>query len=113
MDIPSLYVTLTERLLGLLAISHELGHLGGGLLIYLVVLAFTGMRRAPMLPMAAVFIAEGLNETIQANHYGSWRINDTLADIAWTVALPLMLFALGTLGRWRLMLARRPAIFPA
>jgi hypothetical protein len=101
MDFPSLYVTTTEATLRSLSLSHELAHLGAGLLLYFGVLGFMGSRRALVLPLAVVMLVEGLNEAVQAAHYGSWRVNDTFADIVWTVLLPLMLFAHAAFGRWR------------
>ena len=113
MDIPALYVAATEYLLATLSLSHELGHLGGGLFLYFAVLGAVGVRRAGVLPLAAVLVAEGLNETIQALHYGSWRTADTLADIGWTVTLPFLLFAYGALMRPRAIVAPVPARTPA
>jgi sugar phosphate permease len=92
MNLPALYVASTEQLLGFLAISHQMGHLGAGLIIYAVMMALVGARQLSALPLVAVVIAELFNETVQAAFYGSWRTADTIGDIIWTVGLPLLLF---------------------
>ena len=92
MDLPATYVATTESLLATLSISHQLGHLNAGLIIYLGVQYALGTRRMSILPLLAVFAAEFGNEAIQAAYYGSWRTADTIADIGWTVFWPCMLF---------------------
>lgn len=93
MDLPAAYVATTQRLLDTLSMSHQLGHLNAGLIIYLGVQYVLGSGRATVLPLLAVFLAEFGNEAIQAAYYGSWRAADTIADIAWTVFWPCMIFA--------------------
>jgi hypothetical protein len=105
MDLPAAYVHTTESLLALLSISHQLGHLNGGLIVYFGVQYLTGPRRAPILPLLAVFLAEFVNESLQAAYYGSWRPADTLADIGWTVFWPCILYV-----HARLRLPRKPAM---
>jgi hypothetical protein len=104
MDLPAAYVATTESLLAMLRLSHQLGHLNGGLILYLGSQYLLGGRRASFFPLAIVFIAEASNECIQAAFYHSWRLPDTLADIAWTVFWPCMIFA-----HARLRSQRRPA----
>jgi hypothetical protein len=93
MDLPATYVATTESLLATLSMSHQLGHLNAGLIIYLGVQYLLDARRGDILPVLAVFLAEFGNEAIQATYYGSWRTEDTIADIGWTVFWPCMLFA--------------------
>jgi len=93
MDLPATYVATVENLLALLSISRELGHLGGGLMIYFGILAFMAPRRAGWLPLLAVILAELFNESMQAAFYGDLRMADTLGDIGWTVTLPCLIFA--------------------
>lgn len=92
MDLPALYVASTESLLSALAISHQLGHLAGGLILYAGALALIGTRRPSVLPLLLVMAAEIFNEAVQARFYGSWRMADTLGDALWTIMLPLLLF---------------------
>jgi hypothetical protein len=93
MDLPAAYVATTESLLATLSMSHQLGHLNAGLIIYLAVQYLLGARWGHILPLLAVFLAEFSNEALQAAYYGSWRTADTIADIGWTVFWPCMLFA--------------------
>lgn len=93
MDLPAAYVATTESLLAMLRLSHQLGHLNGGLILYLGAQYLLGARRDSLFPLTIVFVAEAFNECIQAAFYHSWRVPDTLADIAWTVFWPCMIFA--------------------
>ena len=94
MDLPAAYVHTTESLLAALSLSHQLGHLNAGLIIYLGAQYLLRARRGvQLLPLLAVFLAEFGNEAIQAAYYGSWRAADTMADIGWTVFWPCMLYA--------------------
>ncbi|MCW2394368.1 MULTISPECIES: hypothetical protein [unclassified Sphingobium] len=94
MDIPAAYVALVEGSLRFLAISHERGHLIGGLLLYAMVAAWPLTRRHPALPFAVVALAELINESLQAAYYRSLRLDDTLSDLVWTLAVPALLLAL-------------------
>ncbi|MCW2369327.1 hypothetical protein [Sphingobium sp. B11D3D] len=94
MDIPAAYVALTEGSLRFLAISHERAHLIGGLLLYALVAAWPLTRRHPALPFAVVALAELINESLQAAYYRSLRLDDTLADLVWTLAVSALLLAL-------------------
>ncbi len=99
MDLPAVYVATTESLLAMLSISHQLGHLNCGLILYVGSQYLLGARRGAILPLMIVFLAEAFNECVQASYYHSWRTADTLADIAWTVFWPCMLFAHARLRR--------------
>ena len=107
MDLPAVYVALTEGFLHIVPISHPMAHLNGGLIIYLGMQFLMGTRRAALLPLLAVFFAEGLNECLEAAYYGSWRIDDTLGDIAWTVFWPCMLYVHSRYRRYRWAMAAR------
>ena len=96
MDLPAVYVALTEESLRLLSISHEMAHLWGGLLLYRLFASLPQARRLPALPFLAVALAELTNETLQAAYYKSLRLDDTIADIGWTLSLPALLL-IGTL----------------
>jgi hypothetical protein len=95
MDLPAAYVATTESLLATLTISHQLGHLGGGVILYFGAQYLVGSRRAPLLPLLTVALAELFNEAMQARYYGSWRTADTLADIGWTLFWPCIFFVYG------------------
>ena len=107
MDLPATYVALTEGLLRIIPISHPMAHLNGGLIIYLGMQYLMGERRAALVPLLAVAFAEGLNESIEAAYYGSWRIDDTLGDIGWTLFWPCMLYAHARYRRHRWAMAER------
>ena len=90
MNLPVFYVSVTEGVLQALSISHEAAHFWGGLLLYGMAFCSPFARRAPTIPFLIVLTAELINECLQAVHYGSWRIDDTLADIGWTLLLPVV-----------------------
>ena len=92
MDLPTLYVKTTEHLLHAAGLSHEMAHGAGGLLLYLAALALPVARRWSILPLLGVAFAELLNETLQASFHGSWRLPDTMADVAWTLCVPTLLW---------------------
>ena len=101
MDLPGLYVSLTERVVSLLGGSHSLAHLNAGLLIYVSVQVAARDRRASLIALQAVAGAEFLNEAIEAIHFGSPRWADTLGDVAVTLAWPAILYAVARYRRQR------------
>ncbi len=107
MDLPAAYVALTEGLLRIVPLSHPMAHLNGGLVIYLGMQLLMGTRRAALAPLLAVCFAEGLNECLEAAYYGSWRIDDTLGDVALTLFWPCMLYAHSRYRRYRWAIAER------
>jgi hypothetical protein len=96
MELPAIYVALTETLLRTLSLSHEMAHLWGGVILYSIAFSVPLARRFVALPLVVVCVAEAVNERLQAAYYGSWRINDTVADLGWTLTIPAILYA-GTL----------------
>lgn len=103
MDLAATYVATHEWLLAVTGMTHAMAHVHAGLAIYLIVQAVLRTRRASIVALHAVFGLELVNEIIQWAHYGSWRLPDTLADIALTVFWPTALYLLGTWrrARWR------------
>jgi hypothetical protein len=58
-------------------------------------------RRASGIALQAVIGAELVNEIIQRAVHGSWRWEDTLADVALTIFWPSMLYLMGGWRRQR------------
>lgn len=101
MELADDYVSLCDALLNLSGMSHPLAHLNGGLAIYIGVQFALRTRRASGIALQAVFGAEIVNEILQRAHYGSWRVPDTMGDIATTVFWPTLLYAMAKYRRSR------------
>lgn len=112
MDLFALYVDLTEAIVRGLGMTHPMVHLQAGLLIYVSVQFLLRTRRASGIALQAVIGAELVNEIMERAFYGSWRWDDTLADIAVTVFWPAMLYLLSTVrrARWTTQERKRSAL---
>lgn len=111
MELASFYVSSVNEALVWAKLSHEMGHLHGGLAIYVVMQTLLRTRRASGIALQAVFGCEIVNEILQRMVYGDWRWADTLGDVALTIFWPTMLYALGKYrrARWNQVAARKMA----
>jgi hypothetical protein len=113
------YVETTTDLLTRTGMTHEMGHLHAGLLIYVGMQMLLRTRRASSIALQAVIGAEIVNEILQRAYYGSWRWPDTLGDVALTVFWPTILYAAARYrrARWAIQARRaaseRSALAPA
>lgn len=101
MDPFSLYVSSCENLLRWAGMTHPMAHVHAGLAIYLSVQFLLRTRRASGIALQAVIGAELVNEIVERAYYGSWRWEDTSADIALTLFWPTALYLLATWRRQR------------
>ena len=81
--------------------SPTLLHIHGGLAIYLLFQLALGTRRGSWLALMLLGQIELLNEILDRFHYGSWRLHDTLGDIAATMTWPVLLVLASTYRRRR------------
>lgn len=109
MDFPHDYIAAMESLTRLSGVTHATMHVHIGLAIYLAVQFLLRDRRASYIALLAVLLLELLNEGIERLYYGTWRWEDTLADIALSVFWPAAITALGRYRRhrWRVYQLRR------
>lgn len=91
MDFALSYHEFTEALVTALGASRGEMHMHAGLLIYVTSQIILGTRRASMAALGTVLFVECLHETMQAMFYGSWRITDTISDMALTLMWPMIL----------------------
>lgn len=101
MDIFSLYTSTMESLLRWADMTHSMAHVHAGLAIYLTVQFLLRTRRASGIALQAVIGVELVNEIVQRAVYGSWRWEDTSADIALTIFWPSALYLLSVYRRQR------------
>lgn len=109
MDLPHDYIAAMESLTRLCGATHATMHVHIGLAIYLAVQFLLRDRRASYIALLAVLLLELLNEGIERLYYGTWRWDDTLADIVLSVFWPAAITALGRYRRhrWRVYQLRR------
>jgi hypothetical protein len=91
MDLLHAYHVFAETMSGLEIGTDKLIHMNAGLLIWAVAAIGTGRSFRSPLPLLAVALAEAANETADRLTMGSWRIDDTMADVAATLAWPVLL----------------------
>lgn len=101
MDLPQDYIAAMDSLTRLCGTTHAMMHVHIGLAIYLGVQFLLRDRRASYFALMTVLFLELLNEAIERLHYGSWRWEDTLSDIALSTFWPAAITALGRYRRHR------------
>ena len=100
MDLISNYHDLTEWVKAFTGMPAELLHVHAGMALYTVSQFFLGSRRASWVALSIVFKVELMNEVMNYLFYGSWRWNDTVADIGITLLWPSICLAVGKYRRW-------------
>jgi hypothetical protein len=101
MDIIAAYNDLTEAIVLATGMSRPLLHVHVGMAIYVLVRLAIRERRASLYALGIVLALELANETMNALYYGSWRIEDTTADIFATLFWPSADYLVGTFRRAR------------
>lgn len=101
MDIAALYVAQANAIVEMLGISHATMHVHAGMALYIGAKFLLRTRRASAYALLTVIHAELLNELMDFIHYGSLRLNDTLADIALTLLWPVLDYAVTRYRRKR------------
>jgi len=85
-------------------------HIHAGLAVLVAARLVTGRSLGSFIPFAAVVLVEGANEAMDRLIWGSWRWPETRADLAYTLAWPLMLSLVALIRPTR---RQRRAAFPA
>lgn len=112
----ALYVAQANALVEMLGTSHATMHVHAGMALYLGAKFVLRTRRASAYALLTVIHAELFNELMDFLHYGSLRLDDTLADIALTLLWPVLDYGVTRYRRkrWKGESAlRRPAPFDA
>ncbi|BBD99736.1 hypothetical protein SAMIE_1032370 [Sphingobium amiense] len=112
MDLAAFYVAQANGLVEMLGISHATMHVHAGMALYVGAKFMLRTRRASAYALLTVIHAELANELLDFLHYGSLRLEDTLADIALTLLWPVLDYGVTRYRRkrWRGESAlRRPA----
>jgi hypothetical protein len=74
-------------------------HIGMAIFVSVIII-FRRTLTSPW-PLIVVSIAELANEYLDRLAYGSWRVPDTLRDVAFTLSWPLLFFLLAKIGAIR------------
>jgi hypothetical protein len=105
-DLIVAYKDLTNAIETATAFSRPMLHVHAGMAIYLMRQLFIGERRGSVVALSMVLLAELGNEVMNRLYWGSWRWDDTLADIVTRLFWPVLCLAVSWFGRWRWQLAR-------
>lgn len=81
--------------------SDTSAHVHAGLVIYVIVQFALRTRRASVVALQLVCAAELANECVNRLQYGSWRLDDTVVDVAATIFWPLILYSMSRYRRHR------------
>jgi hypothetical protein len=92
MDLPALYAQIIKAIGDGTGVADTLLHVHAGMAILILTRVVTRRSLATPLPLTVVAAAEAANEIMDRLHYGSWRWDDTLSDIANTMFWPTVLF---------------------
>ena len=92
MNLPALYARLIQSIGDGTGVTDSLLHVHAGMAILILTRVITRRSLATPLPLIVVAIAEAANEVMDRLHYGSWRWEDTLGDVANTLFWPCVLF---------------------
>lgn len=101
MDFVANYHAFKETLVASAGDSHALMHVHAGLAIYVLFQVIWGTRRGSVPGLVCVALFEIFNEICDRAFYGSWRVGDTLGDIATTMFWPAVLVAVSRFRRWQ------------
>lgn len=91
MDIPALYTALIQWIGDGTGASDTILHIHAGMAVLLLARVVTRRSLGTWVPLSVVAAAELGNEVLDRLHYGSWRWNDTLADIVNTLFWPAVI----------------------
>ena len=72
-------------------LSDTILHIHAGMAVLLVARLVTGRSLGTLVPLSFVIAAETANEILDRLSFGSWRVADTLSDIANTLFWPMVI----------------------
>lgn len=107
MDFLGGYINLMDEIARWANTTHEMMHVHCGLALYLGMQLLLRTRRASPVALVTVVIVAILHEAVQRLHYGTWRWEDTLGDIALTTMWPAAITCVGLYRRRRWDAAHR------
>ncbi|WP_419827885.1 hypothetical protein [Sphingomonas sp.] len=101
LELATTYHDLASKLLNWTGMSDRAMHVHVGLGLYVLAQLALRPRRGSFDALVPVIAAELANEAVDRLYFGAWRWDDTLGDIAATLAWPLVLMLVGRVRRWR------------
>jgi hypothetical protein len=91
MDLPALYARFILWIGDGTGLPDTLLHIHAGMVVLLLARLTTGRSLGSLVPLSIVALAELANEVMDRLHYGSWRWDDTLADVVNTLFWPTII----------------------
>lgn len=91
LDVPDQYHRVITAIGDGTGMADSLLHVHAGMSVLLLARLATRRSLATPLPFLIVCVAEAANEILDRLHFGSWRVDDTLADLVNTVFWPAVL----------------------
>lgn len=101
LEVATTYHDLATKLLASSGMSDRAMHVHVGLTLYVAAQLVLRPRRGSFDALLPVVAAELANEVMDRLYFGAWRWDDTLGDIAATLAWPIVLMLVGRVRRWR------------
>jgi hypothetical protein len=101
MDLISGYAQLIQEIVDFTGMSRPMLHMHAGMAIYVIGQLMLGTRRGSGLAILLVLQAELLNELMNRLYYGTWRWDDTSADIVLTLFWPMTCWCVSMFRRTR------------
>ena len=91
-NLPGLYAQIIQAIGDGTGAADTLLHVHAGMAVLFLTRVVTKRSLATPLPLIVVALAEAANEIMDRLHYGTWRLADTLGDVANTMFWPTVLF---------------------
>lgn len=85
------YAVLKDAIADDTGLGNTILHIHGGMLVFLIARLISGRSIGTFVPFAAVLVLELINEGIDRINHGSWRVDDTMVDLASTLFWPFVL----------------------
>lgn len=85
------YAVLKDAIADDTGLGNTILHIHGGMLVFLIARLVSGRSIGTFVPFAAVLVLELINEGIDRVNHGSWRVDDTMVDLASTLFWPFVL----------------------
>ena len=100
MDFITSYHDATEAFVAFVDAPRSLIHVHVGMAIYLGCQFLMGTRRGSLVAVSVTVALAVFHELMNRLFYGSWRIEDTSADLLLSLFWPTMCYAVSIFRRW-------------
>ncbi len=91
LDFPAIYHRWIDWIGDGTGLPDTVLHIHAGMAILLVARVLTRRSLGTFVPLSIVALAEAANEVLDRLNFGSWRLPDTMSDVAHTLFWPLVI----------------------